>query len=46
MVGILDDHDYGQNDAHADNPWKHFAKVVLIGVSCALSPDPDPDPEP
>ena len=26
MVGMLDDHDYGQNDANANNPWKHFAK--------------------
>ena len=27
MVGMLDDHDYGQNDCFEDNPWKHFAKA-------------------
>jgi len=30
MVGILDDHDYGQNDGCVTNPWKGFAKAEYL----------------
>lgn len=30
MLGMLDDHDYGQNDCSIDNPYKHFAKAQFL----------------
>lgn len=30
MVATLDDHDYGLNDCHAENPYKHVAKQMFI----------------
>jgi len=30
MVATLDDHDYGQGDCHADNPYKDVAKQMFV----------------
>ena len=30
MTGILDDHDYGMNDAYVSNPFKAFAKAIFL----------------
>jgi len=30
MLGMLDDHDYGQNDCSEDNPYKHYAKAHFL----------------
>ena len=38
MTGILDDHDYGQNDAFSANPHKGFAKDLFL-ERFAVGPD-------
>lgn len=30
ILGVLDDHDYGQNDCHASNPFKETAKNIFL----------------
>jgi alkaline phosphatase D len=30
MIGVLDDHDYGQNDCGATNPFKQYAKEIFL----------------
>ena len=30
LTGVLDDHDYGQNDCHALNPHKGFGKEIFL----------------
>lgn len=30
VTAVLDDHDYGQGDCHADNPYKNVAKQMFI----------------
>lgn len=30
QVATLDDHDYGQGDCHADNPYKDIAKQMFV----------------
>ena len=37
MVGILDDHDYGQNDGFATNPWKGFAKAEYLSYLTSVT---------
>jgi len=40
MLGALDDHDYGQNDCGADNPYKHFAKAHFLRRWASPPTDP------
>ena len=37
MVGILDDHDYGQNDGCVTNPWKGFAKAEYLSYLTSVT---------
>ena len=40
MLGVLDDHDYGQNDCGEDNPFKYLAKALFLQRWNALPTDP------
>lgn len=40
MVAVIDDHDSGQNDAGADNPYKDIAKQMVCLAHSAILPPP------